>query len=285
MDSPDSFVTALLRMNFASQNFISDTFAISKRFDVNVGFNCADSFMLYWNQIPGIGHYQVYQLGDKYMQPLLVTPDTSVIFNKQTNTSLHYAVAPFIGNKTGVRSYGYDYTTQGVSCYIRTFLGQLDNSFAVLDLELGTDYYIKSITWQKLAITGYISLQTINIIQDLHFSYTDSSLSHGLNIYRVKIELLDGRIIYSETATVYFAKEPYLIYPNPIPQYHDATLISNSSDIAQLQIFNSLGIKLYEQTLNDWSSAIPTARLSKGIYLLRIIRENQLQKTLKLIVY
>jgi hypothetical protein len=282
---PDSFVTALLRMNFASQNFISDTFTISKRFDVYVGFNCPDSFMLYWNKIPGISSYQVYRLGDKYMQPLLITPDTSVILGKQTNTSLHYAVAPFIGNKTGVRSYGYNYTTQGVSCYIRAFLGQLNNSFAVLDLELGTGYYIKSITWQKLTLNGYISLQTINIIQGLNFSYTDSSLAHGLNIYRVKIELFDGRIIYSETATVYFAKELYIIYPNPIPQYHDVTLISNSSDIAQLQIFNSLGIKLYEQTINDWSSIIPTGGLSKGIYLLRIIKENQLQKTLKLIVY
>ena len=70
---PDSFVTALLRMNFASQNFISDTFTISKRFDVNVGFNCTDSFMLYWNKIPGVSSYQVYQLGDKYMEPLSIT--------------------------------------------------------------------------------------------------------------------------------------------------------------------------------------------------------------------
>jgi hypothetical protein len=39
---PDSFVTAVLRMSFASQHFVSDTFTISKRFNVNVGFNCVD---------------------------------------------------------------------------------------------------------------------------------------------------------------------------------------------------------------------------------------------------
>ena len=282
---PDSFATALLRMNFASQNFISDTFTISKRFDVYIGFDCPDSFMLHWNKIPGINGYQVYRLGAKYMDPLLTTADTSVILDKQTNISLHYAVAPLIDNKTGVRSYGYNYTTQGVSCYIRTFLGQLMNSSAKLDLELGTNYSVKSITWQKLTLSGYTSLELFNTIQGLNFSYTDSNLTHGLNIYRVKIELFDGRIIYSETATIYFAKEPYIIYPNPVPQYHDVTLISNSPDIAELQIFNSLGIKLYEKTVNDWSSIISTGRLCKGIYLLRIIKENQLQQTLKLIVY
>ena len=282
---PDSFVTARLKMNFASQDFISDTFTISKRFDVFIGFNCTDSFMLYWNKVPGVNNYQVYRLGNKYMEPLLITADTAVILAKQTNTSLHYAVSPFLNNKMGVRSYGYNYTTQGVGCYVRTFFGQLINNTAKLDLELGTDYNIKSITWQKLTLNGYVSLQTLNLITGLNFSYTDNVLAHGLNIYRVKIELFDGRIIYSETATVYFANELYIIYPNPVPQSHDATLISNEPDIAQLQVFNSIGIKLFEKTLNDWSNTIPTGKLSKGIYLLRIIKDNRLQKTLKLVVY
>jgi hypothetical protein len=282
---PDSFVTALLRMNFSSQSFTSDTFTISKRFDLYVGFNCPDSFMFYWNKIPGVTGYQVYRLGDKYMEPLFTTSDTAVILGKQTNTSLHYAVAPLINNKTGVRTYAYNYTTQGVSCYVRTFLAQLIDNTAKLDLELGTYYNVKSITWQKLSLSGYISLQAINTITGVNFSYTDNTLTHGLNTYRVKIELLDGRIIYSETATVYFANEPYIIYPNPVPRYQDVTIISSDPDVAQLQLFNSLGVKLYEKTLNDWSNTIPTGRLSKGIYLLRIIKDNQLQQTLKLVVY
>jgi hypothetical protein len=282
---PDSFTTGMLKMNFGSQNFISDTFSISKRFDVYVGFNCPDSFMMYWNKVPGIDSYRVYKLGDKYMEPLLITADTAVILSKQANTSLHYAVAPLINNKTGVRSYGYNYTTQGVGCYVRTIIGQLINNTARLDLELGTNYNIKSITWEKLTLTGYVPLQTIGLIQGLNFNYTDNALTHGLNIYRVKIELLDGRIIYSEPATVYFANEPYIIYPNPVPQYQDVTLISNEPSIIQLQVFNSIGVKLFETTLKDWSSKIATGKLSKGIYLLRIIKDNQLQKTLKLVVY
>ena len=179
---PDSFVTAVLRMNFASQHFVSDTFTISKRFDVKVGFNCTDSFMLYWNKVNGVTTYRVYDLGDTYMEPLSNTADTSLVLDKQTSPSLYYAVAPIINNKTGVRSYGFDYTSQGVGCYIRTFLGELVNSSSELDLELGTNYNVKAITWEKLTLSGYTPLQTINSIQGLNFSYTDNALVHGLNI-------------------------------------------------------------------------------------------------------
>src|SRR5678815_122011 len=104
-----------------------------------VGFNCPDSFMLYWNKIPGVNSYQVYRLGDKYMEPLSITSDTAIVLDKQTNPSLYYAVAPLIDRKVGVRSYGYDYRAQGVACYIRTFFGELVNGSAKLDLALGTN--------------------------------------------------------------------------------------------------------------------------------------------------
>jgi len=282
---PDSFVTAVLRMNFASQHFVSDTFTISKRFDVKVGFNCTDSFMLYWNKVNGVTTYRVYDLGDTYMEPLSNTADTSLVLDKQLSPSLYYAIAPIISNKTGVRSYGYDYTSQGVGCYIRTFLGELVNSSSELDLELGTNYNVKAITWEKLTLSGYTPLQTINSIQGLNFSYTDNALVHGLNSYRAKIELLNGTIIFSETTTVYYANEPYMVYPNPVSQYHDVTVVNNSSDIVQLQIFNATGMKIVEKTLSDWSNAISTAKLGKGIYLLRIVKDSETRTTLKLVVY
>jgi len=282
---PDNFAKAILRMNVASQNFVSDTFSISKRFDVLVGFNCADSFMLFWNKIRDVNNYQVYHLGEKYMEPLLTTADTAVVLAKQSNTSLYYAIAPLLQNKTGVRSYAYNYTNQGVSCYVRVLLAQLIGNSARLDLELGTSYNVKAITWQKLTTNGYLSLQKVDNISGLTYSYIDNSLTHGLNVYRVKIELMDGRVVNSETVTVYYAKEPYIVYPNPVPQSQPVTLISNDPDIAHLQIFNTIGQKVFEKTLNDFSNTIPTDRLSKGIYLLRIVKDNQAEATLKLIVY
>src|SRR3954468_6847795 len=110
------------------------------------------------------------------MEPLSITADTSIVLARQTNRSLYYAVAPVIKDKTGVRSYAYDYTLQGVGCYIRTFLGELMNNSSELDLELGTNYNIKTITWEKLTLSGYTSLQTVSSIRGVDFSYTDKAL-------------------------------------------------------------------------------------------------------------
>jgi hypothetical protein len=283
---PDSFTTALLRMNFSSQNFSTDTFTISNRMDVFVGFNCADSFMLYWRKIPGVNSYRVYKLGDRYMEALLITTDTSIVLSKSSNPSLHYAVAPVINNKLGVRSYTYNYTVQGVECFVKSFTAFLSNSSALLDLLIGTSYKVKSISFQKLTVSGIVDLQTVNNISGLHFNYTDNNLTKGLNIYRAKIQLNDGTIIFSDTATVYyFVNNVYILYPNPAAQYQPVTILSDDPDITRLQVFNSVGQKIYEKDLDQLSNQIPAGLLSKGFYFFRIVKEGKTQTTLKLVVY
>ena len=282
---PDTFVTALLRMNFATQNFRTDTFTISKRFDVFVGFNCPDSFLLYWHKIPGISSYQLYKLGNKYMEPLSVLNDTSVILAKLSNPSLVYAVAPIINNKTGVRSYGYDYTAQGVACYIKTFLVQLINNTGKLDLLLGTLYNIKKISWEKQVSLGYISLQTINSFSGLQYSYTDLTLKQGLNTYRVKIELNNSQIIYSNPETIYyFNNRNYIVYPNPAQRDQPVQIMSNDLSNPVIQIFSSDGSKVYESTLPNVVNSIPGYLLSKGAYFLRITSISNGSTVLKLVI-
>jgi hypothetical protein len=284
--APDSFKTALLRINFASQNFRSDTFTISNRFDLFVGFNCPDSFMIFWNKIPGVNNYQLYRLGSKYMEPFLITTDTAVILAKATNSSLYYAVAPIIASKTGLRTHAHNYTLQGVACYIKTFSATLVGSSAGLDLQVGTGYKIKFISFQKFTGAGFIDLQSISNITGLQFGYTDNNLTKGLNIYRAKIELTNGFIIYTDLATVYyFSGNDYIVYPNPAQQYQPITILSNDLDLTRLQVFNSVGQKIYEKILDQLANEIPAGKLSKGFYFLRIIKNNRTQTMMKLVVY
>jgi hypothetical protein len=284
--APDTFVVALLRMNFAPQDFRTDTFTISKRFDAFAGFNCPDSFMFFWHKIPGVSSYQVYKLGPKYMEPLLVTTDTAVVLAKATNPSLHYAFAPILNNKTGVRSYAYDYTMQGVGCYVKTFSAILVNGSAVLNLLVGTNYKIRTISFQKLGTIGFADLQIINNISGLQFGYVDNGVTKGLNVYRAKIELTNGTVIYSETVTVYyFADNVYILYPNPAQQDHPITILSIDPQITELQVFNSVGQKIYDKKLDQLANEIPPGKLSKGFYFLRIVKDNKTQTVLRLVVY
>jgi hypothetical protein len=269
-NAPDTFTTALLRMTTIASPVVSDTFTISKRFNVTVGFNCPDSFLLYWNAHRGVSNYRIYRLGERYLEPFLTTTDTMVVLSKAGNPALYYAVAPVLGNKTGVRSYGFDYTAQSVGCYVRSFFATLVNTTAVLDLELGTTYAVQSITWEKLTTTGYQSLQTINSIPGATYSYTDAALHTGANVYRIKLVLRNGSIIYSEPETVYYFTGDRLVYPNPVLRGQPFYIISRDADNVVAVLFNSAGIRVASYVLDEGVETIDTGKLATGTYFLKI---------------
>ena len=161
-------------MTIGSTIFISDTFTIANRTLTNVGFNCPDSFLFYWNKLPGITNYRVYKLGNKYLEPVTVTSDSFMLLAKTTNPSLHYAVAPVIGNKEGVKSYTFNYTTQGVECYFRSFLALLVGNSVKLTISLGTLYNVNKIVLEKFIGTEYVPLQQIINPSSLLIDLTDA---------------------------------------------------------------------------------------------------------------
>ena len=283
---PNITSTALLRMTIGSNIFISDSFTVANRTTTGVGFNCPDSFLFYWNKLPGVANYRIYKLGTKYLEPIAVTSDSFMVLAKTTNPSLHYSVAPIVGNKEGVKSYTFNYSTQGVECYFRSFLALLVGNSAQLTISLGTLYNVNKIVLEKFNGAEYVTLQQIINPSSLLLNLTDASLKKGLNVYRVKLELAGGRVIYSSVETVYyFNGAEFIVYPNPVSQYHPITILSNNQfEPATLQVINMLGQKVYEMKLNDVSNQLPAGRLSKGLNLLRITRKDQKDVVLKLFV-
>jgi hypothetical protein len=145
---------------------------------------------------------------------------------------------------------------------------------------------VNKIVFEKLSGNVYAPFQTINNPTALTYNFTDAQLKKGLNIYRVKLELAGGRIIYSSVETVnYFNGTEFIVYPNPAAQYSPITILSdNQFEPATLQVINMQGQKIYEMKLNDLSTQLPAGRLSKGLNLLRITRKDQKDVVLKLFV-
>lgn len=284
--APAATSEALLRMTIGSNQFISDTFTISQRTITSVGFNCPDSFLIYWKKIPGISTYRVYTLGDKYLEPVSLTADSMIVLAKNINPALYYAVAPVIGNKEGVKSYTFNYTIQGVECYIRAFLASLQNNTAQLLLSLGTLYDINKIVLEKFDGKNFVSIQQIITISDLQINFTDAALKKGLNIYRIKLELAGGRYIYSSVETIYyFSGSGYIIYPNPVQQYQPINILAEDPfPTVTLQVLNVNGQKLLEQKINDITTVIKSGRLSKGIYFFCFIKEGVKDEIVKVFI-
>jgi hypothetical protein len=243
--------------------------------------------LFYWQKLPGIEYYRVYTLGNRYLDTITVTADSLIVLNKTSFPSLHYAVAPLIDGKEGMRSFTFDYTLQGVECYIRSFLGILDNNTAILSLSLGTLYGINAIVLEKFSGGRYLPFETINQPGNLQNNFTDTKLANGLNIYRAKLELAGGKIIYSQPETVYyFSGNSFIIFPNPVTQGQPLEILTNTNIISDitLLIYDSYGRKIIQKTLNNYQEKIPTDKLPKGLYFFRFIVDGEKDTILRVVV-
>ncbi len=283
--APDTFSLALLRMQIDGIIFVSDTFTISKDIKLLVGFHCKDSVLLYWENVEEATGYQIYSLENNYLEPVIITNDTSIVISRSNYTSLHYSVAPIIGSMPALKSFTINYTLQGVECYFRSFLAGIMNDDIHLQLSLGSLYNIINIEWEKLTPTGYQVMYREPFINQTSLNYIDVAPTGGVNTYRVKLTLRNGQIVYSDSITIYFADvNKYRVYPNPVGQYQPVHIISREADIASMQVFNSTGILMLEKRLDDVINTIPAGMLSKGFYILRIISDDGIITHLKLIV-
>ncbi|MDQ3846483.1 MAG: T9SS type A sorting domain-containing protein, partial [Bacteroidota bacterium] len=265
----------------------SDTFSISKAISLQVGFNCPDSFLLFWEALPVVGQYQLYRLGDKYLEPLYTASDTFVMINKNQSASLYYSVAPIIQGKPGLRSHTLNYTLQGVACYFKTFYLQSQNrDEAVFTAMLGTTFNVSDIAFQKLHNNQFINLKTISKPTATSFAFTDSSLTQGVNKYRLQIRLNNGTALYShEIRTYHFADASTIIYPNPARQEEPVNIITNGASETRIEVLSANGAFILSMPLTSTLTQIQPNLLSKGIYFIRIINDEGKVSTQKLVVY
>ncbi len=272
---------ALLRMRINSDIYVTDTFTISNRIGTAVGFACVDSFLLLWDNVPSATNYRIRQLGVQYMEPLLVTADTFLIRSTLNNSAKHYSVTPILDGKETVGSYTFNYETAGTGCYVKALLADLTiNNEAALLLELGTTFRIKRIRFEKQLAEGFTSIGEYNSISQLQYFATDQKLHAGSNRYRAVLELADGRLIYSETATLYFTgSRPAVVYPNPVQRNGQLTVLTEQDEDVVFQLIDTYGRVVLQNQLNDYPQQISVNNLATGMYYFRLLKKNKKVQT------
>ncbi|MGE5519743.1 MAG: S8 family peptidase [Candidatus Dadabacteria bacterium] len=273
--TPDTNSLAMLRIKSMNGNvYTSDTFLINKPLNIKVGFNCADSFLLYWNKQTA-DNYQLYVLGDKYLQPVLNVKDTFAILNKNAFPWDYVSVAPKYSNKTGIRAYTLRYAAAGTACYFQTFYVQRQTPDSITFFAaLGSLYGVKSISLEKSNSGSFSTIKTINNPVTYSFFFSDSSLSKGVNVYRLGLTLNNGQVLYSYLIPVYeFKEEEIIVYPNPVQQGSPINLVTSKAGRIEVSIFNENGQLLWQAPLTNLVNQMQTFPLSKGVFYLKAITD------------
>lgn len=267
--APDVFNKTMLKMDIGGQTFTSAEFSISKPLTLDIGYNCASGTLLQWKPQPGSTGYSVYAIKDNLLQKFASTADTSIIIPAQQQTSTYFAVSATGNGFEGIKSYTIDATTQGVGCYVKTLLANVVNNTVVLNLQLGSVYNLKSITWEKTTAAGqYVTLNAIPVSTSVAYAYTDNNPRQGKQYYRAKLTTINGDIIYSNIAdAVYLQPNQFVIYPNPVAG--QINIISGDINNYEFKLYSTDGKLNMVKSINELQNTIPV-KLIAGVYVYTI---------------
>ncbi|MCW5922166.1 MAG: S8 family serine peptidase [Saprospiraceae bacterium] len=272
---PDSFAEAQVRMRVNGQTFESDTFLIARQMRMDIGFNCADSTLLYWNAAAPEATYLLAGLNEKYLEPLMLLSDTFIVLQKAAFPQQRFSVAPLGRNGTlGLRSPAPDTQEQGVACYFKNFLAELDADFNTrLLLNIGTRYGLQSVSMEKMKDTGFVLLNTWQPVEAEQFAFHDAP-QQGANQYRARLLLNNGITLLSDTATVFsWGANAVLVFPNPT-RSGSIQVVADPTEIVSFVVFDLLGRLILEEELSALPQTVELpVGLPKGCYPY-FLREN-----------
>jgi hypothetical protein len=283
--TPDTVAKVLLRMKIDKNYFYADTFLITTLLKPTTGFVCGDSILIYWNQIKSITNYEIFRLGEKYMQPFLKVADTFAIIKKSDLKNHFIAVSPVLDDQTiGTRSYAFDYTLQGSGCFINTFYVNLKDNNATLVLDLGTQNNIDQISFEKLSGSDYKTIFTTPV-NGLEYSFEFTPLKTGISFFRAKIILKNGAIIYSAIESVTFV-EPgkYLLLPVPVQKNLPVNLYTAIPDGEIITLIDAMGRIILKKEIQFTHEFIETRTMQRGQYFYQIFKKGIRVSSGKLIV-
>ena len=121
--------------------------------------------------------------------------------------------------------------------------------------------------------------QNSGTVQKLRSVYCTSSHCFAVGDSGVILKTVDGEVGFAENSAS--EQSTLIVFPNPAN--NELNIQINSIQTFHFTLYNSLGEKIIEQTLNNKSSTINLSAYSKGIYFYKMISDKSIIKTGKII--
>lgn len=275
IDFPVDFSIIKLRMTVGTNEYFTDNFTTSLPKRVNLGFDCGDSLLFFWNKNEGVVSYNIYNLPDESLSILKNTSDTSILINKNTFENNYFAVEPVYPNGIkGMRSFTINYQFQGGACYFNSIFPEavLSEEKVLIRTNIGTTFNIDKIVFERFNKDEFQKIGEI-VPNQLEIEFDDLSPFQGVNIYRAIAVLKSGeRIISDETDIHYLTTTPVQVFPNPVRQSESLAVFTKDlqGESAVFRLYNSLGQLVLTDVILSDREGISTTELNQGLYIYKI---------------
>ncbi len=277
-DAPQLRSAAMARMVVDGRMYMTDVFTISRPERIRVGFSCADSVRLQWDDLTEAAEYEVYTFGGASLESIATVADTSYTFNKSAFDTRLFAVRPVLADGANhVRAATVDFDFQGVGCYLVSFFAQPEGEEGVrINVGLGTIAGVSEIVIERqVRNEGFEEIASIGgdaLVSGTDF--LDRSPNQGLNEYRASIRFDNGEQLTTEISSTYFlTTEPFLVFPNPVPRGDRLNVFSKvfaDNPEVVFSLYDHAGLPVFTLDLFSERVSFGLDRLQPGIYFYRI---------------
>jgi hypothetical protein len=270
---PDHRGIFLLRARGGSVEHRTDTITVSPLPEPAVGFSCPDSVYLSWQPIAGASGYRLLRMDAQYLAAAKETTDSFTVFARADFPGDLVALEPLFGRNTGMPSYTINHATQGVDCYLRSFRAEADNQVARLLLSIGTLFRVQAIVLEKWSAGRFTPIAIRERPDSLDYQFTDAPMAAGVNRYRVRIDLADGRTVYSNEEDLFYGgPSGFRLYPNILRRGEPLQVfLAELPDEAYIQVIDLQGRLAWQSIINTIPAQLPTTGLPAGMYVVRIV--------------
>lgn len=254
-----------IRLSWGNDDFITDPVRVSTVLSPSIGYYCDPLGLAFWRD-DGSESYRVFTLGEKLMEPVRSSDDTS--YYKTEGSSQFMSVASVVKGKEGRRSRAIDFQ-RGV-CYITSFLpDEVVTDSVSLVLTLGTNIGVKSFDLERLTPEGWMAVQSIEPVDNTMFVLNDPSPIAGTNKYQIRLTRESGEQVVSHIEEVFFIDEGALsFFPNPATRGEPITVIAET-EVSTFWIHDTLGKSVQAFYDNAELKTIDTSALVSGVYIVK----------------
>ena len=283
--TPDIFTKALLKMTINGQDFISQSFSISRPVNFNVGYNCENELLLYWPKQTESTGYTIYNVKNNILQALTSTTDTLIQIPKSITESNYFAIkANGVADLTGLKGFTLDAQQQGVACYVKSLLANVGSNGITVTLKLGSTMGLSgTIRCEKLIGPDiYATIGSAVVTNSLGYTFVDVEPRQGVQYYRAILTTTQGdSIISAITSAIYLDKQQFVLFPNPVSEQF--SVLSGTVAEYTLSIYDMAGKQISTQALNSLRHDLSATQLSSGTYICKITLKGKPIYEMKLI--
>jgi len=280
--SPDTLAHGRLKMKIGSREFISDEFQLSPLVQITTAFNCADSIGLAWNKINGATGYDLYKMGNQFLEKFSSTTDTLMVLPKTSDE--YFTVSPTWNGVNGLKSEIIDYKQQGAFCYFNLFAAERFSATQVkVTISLSSWHSVDHLIIYKTAGGTRTVYETYQPSELLQFSFYDTDLIPGIMTYQAELIFKNGTNLLSDVSEVPIEeKGKAILYPNPVTSENYLNILSEGGGL-QVRILDCFGRALINKTLELVIESIDISDLASGLYFYQIDDQGKINVTGKII--